>query len=126
MRSRAVLIPTFYVRDINEAIAFHTGVLDFHLASSWPAGAPFYAVLSRGSDELHLSLPSARRPPGHGSAIVLCDDVDALFALFKARGLRVPARPDSPVHEGPLNQTWGAREVYIDDPSGNTLCFQQR
>jgi hypothetical protein len=52
--------------------------------------------------------------------------VGALFATFRARGLSVPARPDSPVHEGPMTQTWGAREIYIDDPSGDTLCFQQR
>jgi hypothetical protein len=33
---------------------------------------------------------------------------------------------DVAVHESSLDQTWGAREVYIDDPSGNTLCFQPR
>jgi hypothetical protein len=58
--------------------------------------------------------------------VVLCEDVDALFASFKARGLVVPVRPESPVHQAPLDQTWGTREVYIDDPSGNTLIFQQR
>jgi catechol 2,3-dioxygenase-like lactoylglutathione lyase family enzyme len=121
-----MLIPTLFVRDLAEAIAFHTGVLDFQLTFAWPEPQPMYAVLTRGADELHLSLPSARRPCGSGSAIVVCDDVDALFAAFRARGLAVPPRPDSPVHEGPLDQTWGAREVYVDDPSGNTLCFQQR
>jgi catechol 2,3-dioxygenase-like lactoylglutathione lyase family enzyme len=121
-----VLIPTFIVRDMMEAIAFHTGVLDFQLASLMNENAPFYAVLTRGQDELHLSLRSCREPYGHCSAIVICEDVDALFAAFKARGLTVSARPDSPVHEAPLDQTWGTREVYIDDPSGNTLCFQQR
>ena len=57
---------------------------------------------------------------------MVCDEVDALFAAFKARGLAPPIRPESPVHEGPLDQTWGTREVYIDDPSGNTLTYQQR
>lgn len=109
-----------------EAIGFHTGVLDFQLVSAWPEGNPFYAVLTRGTDELHLSLSSGRSPPGCSSAIVVCDEVDALFATFRARGLSVPTRADSPVHEGPLDQTWGTREVYVDDPSGNTLCFQQR
>ncbi len=121
-----MIIPTFVVRDIVEAIAFHTGVLDFQLAFLMNEETPFYAVLARGADELHLSLRSGGRPYGQCSAIVVCDDVDGLFATFKARGLSVRARPDSPVHEGPVNQTWGAREVYIDDPSGNTLCFQQR
>jgi catechol 2,3-dioxygenase-like lactoylglutathione lyase family enzyme len=121
-----VLIPTFVVRDIAEAVAFHTGVLDFQLAFVLNEDAPFYAVMTRGADELHLSLHSGRGPCGHGSAIVVCEDVDGLFAAFRARGLSVPIRPESPVHEGPFDQTWGTREVYIDDPSGNTLCFQQR
>jgi catechol 2,3-dioxygenase-like lactoylglutathione lyase family enzyme len=121
-----VLIPTFIVRDMGEAIAFHTRVLDFQLAFVLNEEGPFYAVLTRERDELHLALHAGGGPCGHGSAIVVCEDVDALFAGFLARGLKVPPRPDSPVHEGPLDQTWGAREVYIDDPSGNTLCYQQR
>jgi catechol 2,3-dioxygenase-like lactoylglutathione lyase family enzyme len=121
-----MLIPTFVVRDLMEAVSFHTGTLDFELAFLMNEAAPFYAVLTRGPDELHLSLHAGRGPRGRGSAIVVCEDVDALFAAFKARGLLVPARPESPVHEGPLDQTWGTREVHIDDPSGNTLCFQQR
>lgn len=121
-----MLIPTFAVRDMAEAIAFYTDVLDFRLASVLNEEAPFYAVLARGADELHLSLGSGRIPPGTGSAILVCEDVDGLFAIFRTRGLSAPTRPCSPVHQGPLNQTWGTREVYIDDPSGNTLCFQQR
>lgn len=37
------------------------------------------------------------------------------------------SNPDAPVevHEGPLNQTWGTREFYVDDPDGNTLRFMQ-
>lgn len=121
-----MLIPIFTVRDMAEAIAFQTEVLDFQLAFLLNEAAPFYAGLTRGPDELHLSLHSGRGPCGHGSAIVVCEDVDGLFAAFRARGLPASVRTDSPVHQGPLDQTWGAREVYIDDPSGNTLCFQQR
>jgi catechol 2,3-dioxygenase-like lactoylglutathione lyase family enzyme len=121
-----MLIPTFTVRDIREAISFYTEVLDFTLAFLMNEDAPFYAVLNRGTDELHLSLHTGKRPSGHCSAIVVCENVDALFAAFKKRGLSVSTQPDSPVHEGPLDQTWGTREVYTDDPSGNTLCFQQR
>ncbi len=121
-----MLIPTFVVRDMAEAITFHTRVLDFQLAFVLNEAAPFYAGLTRGADELHLSLHSGQEPRGHGSAIVVCEDVDGLFAGFRARGLPASVRTDSPVHKGPLDQTWGTREVYIDDPSGNTLCFQQR
>ena len=121
-----MLVPVLSVRDLPKAISFLTQVLDFKLASASPEVATFYAVLTRGPDELHLNLRSKNRRPGKASVIVPCDDVDALFTSFRARGLSIPMRANSPVHEGPLDQTWGTREVYIDDPSGNTLIFQQR
>lgn len=121
-----MIIPTMIVRDMPEAIAFLTRILDFHLAAALPETAPFYAVLTRGADELHLSLPPGNSRDGPSSAIIVCEDVDALFAAFRMRGLTIPDRPESPVHLGPVDQTWGTREVYIDDPSGNTLIFQQR
>jgi catechol 2,3-dioxygenase-like lactoylglutathione lyase family enzyme len=121
-----MLIPVLIVRDMAEAIAFLTGVLDFQLASTMPPEAPFYAILTRGADELHVNLAHDQKGFGQSSVIIPCNDVDALFASFVARGLSVPTRANSPVHDGPLNQTWGTREVYIDDPSGNTIIFQQR
>jgi catechol 2,3-dioxygenase-like lactoylglutathione lyase family enzyme len=121
-----VIIPTLIVRDMAEALDFYTRVLDFEVTATEGGDKPFYALLARGPDELHLALTSGRVPPGHGCAMVVCADVDGLFASFRARGLAVPTRQDSPVHEGPVDQTWGAREFYVDDPSGNTLAFQQR
>jgi uncharacterized glyoxalase superfamily protein PhnB len=121
-----MLIPVLIVRDMGEAIAFHTQILDFALVFSMPPEAPFYAILGRGADELHVNLAHAQKMSGQSSVIVCCDDVDTLFARFVARGLSVPTRANSPAHNGPLQQTWGRREVYIDDPSGNTIIFQQR
>jgi hypothetical protein len=68
---------------------------------------------------------------GHGefgqAIAVLTDDVDALFRKFRARGLRTPGNPEAPtmVHEGPIDQSWGTSEFYVDDPDGNTLRFMQ-
>lgn len=121
-----MLIPILSVRDMAEAIAFHTGVLDFRVAFAWPEEKPIYVGLLRGNDELHLALAPPGKSSGHGSAMVLCDDIDALFESFKTRGFVPPPRPESPVHQAPLDQTWGTRELYIDDPSGNTMIFQQR
>ena len=53
------------------------------------------------------------------------DDLDALFRKYQSRGFSVPVRPESPVHSGPTDQTWGTRELYVDDPDGNTLRFTQ-
>ena len=53
--------------------------------------------------------------------------VDALFRKFRERGLHTPGNPDAPekVHEGPIDQSGGPREFYVDDPDGNTLRFTQ-
>ena len=32
-------------------------------------------------------------------------------------------KKESPVHQEPLNQTWGMREFYVTDNDGNTLRF---
>ena len=54
---------------------------------------------------------------------VRVDNVDAIYKKYIDRGLIVPNNPDSPVHDSPIDQTWGMREFYINDPSGNTLRF---
>ena len=60
---------------------------------------------------------------GRTRSLILTDNVDALFRKFRERGLATPGNPDAPqmVHEGPIDQSWGTREFYVDDPDGNTL-----
>lgn len=118
-----MLIPVLSVR---EAVDFHTRLLDFQLAFAWPEESPIYAGLVREGAEMRLALAPQGKPYGHCSAVVVCDDVDRLFATYLERGLKPLDRPESPVHRAPLDQSWGTREVYIDDPSGNTIIFQQR
>ncbi len=52
-------------------------------------------------------------------------DVDELFKSYLARGLDTSRKAASPVHQGPVDQTWGKREFYVTDPDGNTLRFGQ-
>lgn len=120
-----MIVPTVRCRNMREAIGFYTGLLDFRLIGSWPDdGDPSYAVLDRAGAQLHLSSHSGDGVYGQAIA-VLVDNVDALFAQFSARGLDASAKPDSPVHQHPVDQSWGSRELYVDDPSGNTLRFIQ-
>lgn len=117
------IIPTLKSSDMDRSLAFYTGVLDFKLCGRWPErGDPAYAELARGDDLLFLSSHSGDGT--FGQAVVVTDpDVDALFAAFRVRGLDPGPRPDSPVHQGPLDQSWGTREFYVDDPDGHTLRF---
>lgn len=98
----------------------------FELFGVWPAAVdPAYAILTREGDELHLSSHAGDGVPGQ-SVVVLVDDVDAVFTAVVARGHDTSAKADSPIHQGPTDQTWGTRDFAVDDPDGDTVCFTRR
>lgn len=118
------IIPTIRVRSIREATAFYTRILDFRVVEGGDEDDPAMAVLKRGEDRLWLS--SYTGDGQFGQAVVITTrKIDQLFASFLARGLKAPDDPASPVHQGPIDQSWGTREFYVRDPSGNTLRFVQ-
>ena len=111
-------------RRMETSIDFYTKVLDFDCVEDGGDRDPTFSALMRGGSLLILS--SHRGDGTFGQAIVvLTDSVDALFHRFRARGLKTPGNPDAPaeVHEGPIDQSWGTREWYVNDPDGNTLRF---
>ena len=100
------IIPTLRSSDTRGSIAFDTTVAgDTVLVSSHSGDGAFGQAI-----------------------VVIVDDVDALVHKFTARGLVTPGNPEVPteVHEGPVDQTWGTREFYVDDPDDNTVRFVQR
>ena len=120
------IISTLRCRSMRASVAFYTEVLDFRLVGGdGREEDPAFAVLTRGSDQLILSSHAGDGTFGQ-TVVVTTSDVDADFQRFRSRGLSAPpAAAGSPVHAAPLDQTWGTREVYIDDPDGHTLRFVQ-
>ena len=120
------IIPTVKCSRIALSVDFYTGVLDFEVRREWSELTdPGFAWLTREGHVLHLS--SHRGDGVFGQAVVVeTDAIDALFDTFLSRGLKTPGSPDSPVHEGPLDQCWGTLVFYVNDPDGNTLRFTQR
>ena len=121
------IIPALRCRSMRKALEFYTGVLDFErVDGNDTLDDPSLSVVSRVGDQLFLS---SHRGDGVFGAVVavMTDNVDALFRKYRARGLQTPGDPESPqeVHEGPIDQSWGTREFYVDDPDGNTLRFIQ-
>jgi catechol 2,3-dioxygenase-like lactoylglutathione lyase family enzyme len=119
------IIPILRSRSLRTSLAFYTGVLDFERIDG--ADNPdecSVLLLQRGDDQLCLS-----RDDGAVATVVVVttDDVDELFRRLRQRGLQTPGDPGAPklVHEGPIDQTWGTREFYVEDPDGNTLRFTQ-
>jgi len=121
------IIPTIRCRNMRASVAFYTSVLDFERVDGDDSlDDPTFSVLARDRDFIFLS--SHRGDGEFGQAIaVLVEDVNGLFHKFRVRGLKTPGNPEAPqmVHEGPIDQTWGTREFYVDDPDGNTLRFTQ-
>jgi catechol 2,3-dioxygenase-like lactoylglutathione lyase family enzyme len=118
------MVPLFYVDDMAAALDFYTRLLDFELAP-WDSPDDIVVSLIRGGLELMLTaLPTDQA--ARVNAILLVDDSDALFARWTDRGLDQSRRTGSPVHLGPVDQSWGTREFYVTDPFGNTLRAVQR
>lgn len=118
------IIPTVRCRQMRSSLDFYTTILDFRRANGKEdIRDPSFVVLMREGDTLFLSSHAGDGVFGQ-HVVVTTEDVDVLFNTFLARGL-VPPKRDSPVHHGPIEQSWGTREFYVDDPDGNTLVFMQ-
>lgn len=121
------IIPTVRCGNMKASLTFYTGTLDFrHTGGDDTLEDPCFAELEREGSPLWLS--SHKGDGEYGQCIVVTtDDVDGLFRRYRANGLRTPGNPAAPtmVHEGPINQSWGTREFYVDDPDGNTIRFTQ-
>ena len=102
-------IPLLHVRASAQAEAFYT-------AMRGPTADPCYMSVSRGGVELHLSSMAGDGVAG-GVVNVVVEDVDGLFRELVARGC--------PIALAPTDQTWGSREMYVRDPDGNSIRFQQ-
>jgi len=117
------MVPLFLVGDMAGAVDFYTRTLDFDLAWLSPDG--LVASLCRGEAELMLTgMPTDQ--VARVNAHLMVEDADALFARWTDRGLDQSHRTESPVHLGVVDQSWGTREFYVTDPSGNTLRIVQR
>lgn len=118
------VVPILKVTDMQVAIDFYCGTLGFVPEFRYSAGptGPYYAGLALDGHQVHLSTFSGDSVKG-AAVYFYVEDIDALVRAFLAAGLKTPGKPDSPVEEGPVDQTWGMREFYVRDPDGNALRF---
>jgi len=114
------IIPIIKCTDIDKSIFFYTQVLDFEILN--PDEEFPYKLLIRAGARLDIS--------SLDGGIVSCvyievENVVDLFRKFLQRGLDIDISDKSGVHGGPIDQTWGMREFYVEDPDRNTLRFGQ-
>jgi catechol 2,3-dioxygenase-like lactoylglutathione lyase family enzyme len=118
------MVPIFRCSDMKRAISFYTGVMDFSLKDQHASSDDWVVAIVNGEAELLLSSLEGDQKIGI-AANVIVDNVDILFKKYLDRGLDPSGKKDSPVHQGPTDQSWGNREFYVTDEDGNTLRFVQ-
>ncbi len=110
----------YLVHDVNEAVAFYTGLLGFQVKQQF---GPAMAILARGGLTLWVAgpmasaakpMPDGRKPvPGGWNRFVLeVEDLPGLVAMLREKG--VPFRND--ILSGP-----GGQQILCEDPSGNVI-----
>ena len=115
-------IPVIRCSDVKKSLAFYTGVLGFKKKYPEEGDAEWVIDLVQGDAEIQLS--QHKGDGAFGCVInIRVNDVDGLFSRYVERGLDTRGYENSPVHRGPLDQTWGMREFYVTDADGNTLRF---
>jgi len=117
------MIPLFKCRNLKDAVDFYTRILDFELKYADPS-ANDWGGADLINNDVELQLTTYESDTLYGSVVnIWVDDVDSLFSKYVERGLDTSNKKESPVHQGPLDQTWGTREFYVTDTDGNTLRF---
>jgi uncharacterized glyoxalase superfamily protein PhnB len=113
-------IPVLHARSSAAAEEFYCERLGFSRQFAHRADDgrpdPCYMGLTRDGAWLHVSSFSGDGVSG-GVVYVLVEDVDALHAELMAKVV--------PIDTGPIDQTWGNREMYVKDPDGNSIRFIQ-
>lgn len=118
------MVPLFRCRDMKKAIDFYTRILDFELKEPGASAEDWVVVLANGDAALMLTSLEGDQKLGI-AANVFVDDIDNLYKKYIQRGLDITGKEGSPVHQAPLDQSWGTREFYVTDADGNTLRFCQ-
>lgn len=118
------MIPIFRCRNMKEAISFYTGILDFKIKEPGASADDWVVALINGDAELILTSLEGDQKIGIATN-VLVQGIDQLFEKYIGRGLDTSNKENSPVHQGPFDQSWGNREFYVTDVDGNTLRFIQ-
>jgi uncharacterized glyoxalase superfamily protein PhnB len=113
-------IPLLHVANVAVAEEFYCKGLgfgrEFVYRPDGVSGDPCYMGLSREGVWLHVSSFAGDGVAG-GVVNILVEDVDALHAELVEKGLRIDT--------GPVDQTWGTREMYVKDADRNSIRFIQ-
>ena len=113
--------PFMHVEEMEKALAFFTGILGFETLFR----EANYAYLRRETVGFRILEQRGKdgAPPGNRRFAYYIDvrDVDQLYAELKPK---LDTLPMGDVY-GPVNQTYGQRELLVLAPDGNLIAFGQ-
>ncbi len=113
-------IPTLPSRSISATVAFYERL---GFAADLPRGGGPYAILTRGTVELHFfGYPDLDPSASSAGCYIRVGDADSLYAGFALAELPVHGIPRMDL---PATKPWGMREFAIVDPDGNLLRIGQ-
>jgi uncharacterized glyoxalase superfamily protein PhnB len=111
-------IPVLHVRSSKAAEEFYCKKLGFRRQFAYRVDEkeadPCYMALVRDSAWLHISSFLGDGVSG-GVVRFEVEDVDAIHAELAEKGVGIDT--------GPVDQTWGTREMYVRDADGNSIRF---
>lgn len=121
------VFPILYARDLPRLIRFYRDLVGMTESFRFPEeGDPAYVALTWGGGSLGLGTYDVTpgleardlRLPKEGRGFELClyvPDVDAVVARLRAEGVGTLVAP--------VDQPWGERLAYVQDPEGNTIML---
>ena len=113
-------IPVLHVTSSAAAEEFYCNRLGFRRRFAYRADParpdPCYMGVARDGVWLHLSFFSGDGVSG-GVVYLAVEDVNSLHAELVAKGV--------PIDTGPVDQTWGNREMYVKGADRNSIRFIQ-
>jgi glyoxylase I family protein len=123
------ITPLLEVFDMRRSVEFYREKLGFEIVEQWaPQGHLYWAMLKLGGAVLMLNAKyeDDERPPGpdatanatHADTELFfsCGDVQSAYSHLRASGCEV---------KEPTTTHYGMRQVWLKDPDGFQLCFQQ-
>lgn len=113
-------IPTLPSRSIPATVAFYERL---GFSASLPGGGGAYAVLTRGTVEIHFfGHPDLDPAVSSAGCYVRVGDADGLYAELEPAELPTHGIPRM---DAPATRPWGMREFAVVDPDGNLLRIGQ-
>jgi lactoylglutathione lyase len=110
-----------YVTDLAVSVSFYRDAVGLEHRfteagyAEFGTGATRFALYERRRAEWLTGNPVAPGPAGE--IVLLVEDVDAIAAALRGRGL--------PLLSGPADRPWGHRTVHVADPDGFVVEFAQ-